>query len=254
MIKQFVSERGKIVPRRITGNCAKHQRKLTVEIKKARDRGADPLHRHAGPVGGRPMKVILREDVEKLGKAGEVVKVADGYGRNFLIPRQLAVLANVRNMKTLEHDRRVIETRAKKTRKAAEAPAATLSAVSLTLPAKAGEEGKLFGAITSRDIAEALEKAGMTVDRKSIQLAEPIKQLGDYKVKIRVAADVVPEISVSVVPKSSIRSGIHSGRGASMDGSRATPPAATTPPSAFLPTTSTPSRPSWPPSSSTTTS
>lgn len=147
------------------------------------------------------MKIILREDVEKLGKAGEVVKVKDGFGRNYLIPRKLAVLANVRNMKALDHDRRTIETRAKKTRKTAEATAATLSSVSLTLPAKAGEEGKLFGAITSRDIAEALGKAGVTVDRKAIQLADPIKQVGDYKVKIRVATDVLPEISVSVVPE-----------------------------------------------------
>ena len=147
------------------------------------------------------MKIILREDVEKLGKAGEVVKVKDGYGRNYLIPRQLAVLANVRNMKALDHDRRTIETRAKKIRKTAEATATTLSAVSLTLPAKAGEEGKLFGAITSRDIAAALGKAGVIVDRKAIQLADPIKQVGDYKVKIRVAADVLPEISVSVVPE-----------------------------------------------------
>jgi len=147
------------------------------------------------------MKIILREDVETLGKAGEVIKVKDGYGRNYLIPRQLAVLANVRNMKALDHDRRTIETRAKKTRKTAEATAATLSAVSLILPAKAGEEGKLFGAITSRDIAEALGKAGVIVDRKAIQLADPIKQVGDYKVKIRVAADVFPEISVSVVPE-----------------------------------------------------
>ena len=147
------------------------------------------------------MKIILREDVEKLGKAGEIVKVKDGFGRNYLIPRKLAVMANVRNMKALDHDRRTIETRAKKTRKTAEATAATLSAVSLILPAKAGEEGKLFGAITSRDIAEALGKAGVTVDRKAIQLADPIKQVGDYKVKIRVAADVFPEISVSVVPE-----------------------------------------------------
>ena len=147
------------------------------------------------------MKIILREDVEKLGKAGEVVKVKDGFGRNYLIPQKLAVLANVRNMKALDHDRRTIETRSKKTRKTAEATAATLSAVSLILPAKAGEEGKLFGAITSRDIAEALGKAGLTIDRKAIQLADPIKQVGDYKVKIRVAADVFPEISVSVVPE-----------------------------------------------------
>ena len=148
------------------------------------------------------MKVILREDVEKLGKAGEVVKVADGYGRNYLIPRKLAVLADVRNMKALEHDRRVIETRANKARKSAEATAGRLAAVSLTLPAKAGEEGRLFGAVTSRDIAEALEKSGVPVDRKTVQLPEPIKQVGDYKVKVRVGADVVPEVSVRVVPES----------------------------------------------------
>ena len=147
------------------------------------------------------MKVILREDVEKLGKAGEIVKVADGYGRNFLIPKQLAVPADVRNVRTLEHDKRVIEARAKKTRKAAESLAEKIAAVSLTLPARAGEEGKLFGAITSRDIALALEKAGVPVDRKLVQLAEPIKQLGDYRVKVRLGAEIVPEISVSVVPE-----------------------------------------------------
>ncbi len=147
------------------------------------------------------MKVILREDVDKLGKAGEIVKVADGYGRNFLIPKQLAVPADVRNVRALEHDKRVIEARAKKARKAAESLAEKVAAVSLTLPARAGEEGKLFGAITSRDIAVALEKAGVPVDRKLVQLAEPIKQLGDYKVKVRLGAEIVPEISVSVVPE-----------------------------------------------------
>ena len=148
------------------------------------------------------MKVILREDVEKLGKAGEVVKVADGFGRNFLLPRQLAVPANVRNLKSLEHDRRVIEARVKKTRKTAESLATRLSSVSLTIPAKAGEEGKLFGAITSRDIAEALGKAGVPVDRKTVLLSDPIKQLGDYKVKIKAGGDLAPEISVSVVAES----------------------------------------------------
>lgn len=147
------------------------------------------------------MKVILREDVEKLGKAGEIVKVADGYGRNFLIPKQLAVPADIRNVRTLEHDKRVIEARAKKTRKTAESLAEKIAAVSLTLPARAGEEGKLFGAITSRDIALALEKAGVPVDRKLVLLAEPIKQLGDYKVKVKLGAEIVPEISVSVVPE-----------------------------------------------------
>ena len=148
------------------------------------------------------MKVILREDVEKLGKAGDVVKVADGFGRNYLIPRQLAVPANVRNLKALEHDRRVIEARAKKTRKTAESLAEKLASVSLTISAKAGEEGKLFGAITSRDIAEAMEKAGVPVDRKTVLLQDPIKQLGDYKVKIKAGSDLHPEISVSVVAES----------------------------------------------------
>jgi len=148
------------------------------------------------------MKVILREDVEKLGKAGDVVKVADGFGRNYLIPRQLAVPANVRNLKALEHDRRVIEARAKKTRKTAESLVEKLASVSLTISAKAGEEGKLFGAITSRDIAEAMDKAGVPVDRKSVLLQDPIKQLGDYKVKIKAGPDLHPEISVSVVAES----------------------------------------------------
>jgi large subunit ribosomal protein L9 len=148
------------------------------------------------------MKVILREDVEKLGKAGDVVKVADGFGRNYLIPRQLAVPADVRNLKALEHDRRVIEARAKKSRKSAESLATRLASVSLTIPAKAGEEGKLFGAITSRDIADAMEKAGVPVDRKNVLLQDPIKQLGDYKVKIKAGTDLHPEISVSVVAES----------------------------------------------------
>ncbi len=147
------------------------------------------------------MKVILREDVDKLGKAGDIVKVADGYGRNYLIPRQLAVPADVRNVRALEHDKRVIEARAKKARKAAESLAEKVAAVSLKLPARAGDEGKLFGAITSRDIAEALGKAGLAIDRKLVQLAEPIKQLGDYKVKVRLGAEIVPEVSVSVVPE-----------------------------------------------------
>ena len=145
------------------------------------------------------MKVILREDVENLGKAGDVVKVADGYGRNYLIPKRLAVQADVRNLRTLEHDRRVIEARAKRNRRTAEETGSRLSTLSLTIPAKAGEEGKLFGAVTARDIAEALGKAGVVVDRRTVLLLEPIKQTGEYRVKVKVGTDVVPEISVAVV-------------------------------------------------------
>jgi len=145
------------------------------------------------------MKVILREDIESLGKAGDVVKVADGYGRNYLIPRRLAVRADVRNLRALEHDRRVIEGRAQKIRKGAEELGVKLASLSLTIPAKAGEEGKLFGAVTSRDIAEALARAGVSVDRKSVLLPEPIKQIGEYRVKVKAGTDVVPEVPVSVV-------------------------------------------------------
>jgi large subunit ribosomal protein L9 len=145
------------------------------------------------------MKVILREDVETLGKAGDVVKVADGYGRNYLIPKRLAVLADVRNLRALEHDRRVIGARAKKTRTTAEELGGKLSSLFLTIPAKAGEGGKLFGAVTSRDIAQALEQAGVPVDRKMVLLDEPIKQIGEYKVKVKAGTEMVPEISVKVV-------------------------------------------------------
>ncbi len=145
------------------------------------------------------MKVILQEDVDTLGKAGDIVKVADGYGRNYLIPKRLAVPADVRNLRALEHDRRVIEARSKKVRRSAEEMGGRLSSLSLTIPAKAGEEGKLFGAVTSRDIAEALERAGVAVDRRMVLLEEPIKQVGDYKVKIKAGTDIVPEVSVSVV-------------------------------------------------------
>jgi len=145
------------------------------------------------------MKVILREDVENLGKAGDVVKIADGFGRNYLIPKRLAVLADVRNLRALEHDRRVIGARAKKTRKTAEELGGKLSSLFLTIPAKAGEGGKLFGAVTSRDIAQALEQAGVPVDRKMVLLDEPIKQIGEYKVKVKAGTEMVPEISVKVV-------------------------------------------------------
>ncbi len=145
------------------------------------------------------MKVILQEDVENLGKAGDIVKVADGYGRNYLIPKRLAIPAGVRNLRALEHDRRVIEARAKKVRRSAEEMGERLSSLSLTIPAKAGEEGRLFGAVTSRDVAEALERAGVAVDRRMVLLEEPIKQVGEYRVKVKAGTDIVPEVSVSVV-------------------------------------------------------
>lgn len=145
------------------------------------------------------MKVILREDVKSLGGAGSVVNVAAGYARNCLIPKSLAVEANTKNLKALEHEKKKIEERIKKIRNAAQGLAETLSRLTLTLSAKAGEEEKLFGSITTMDIAEALHKEGFDIDRKKIIFDEPIKRLGSYSVGIKIHPDVTPHVTVQVV-------------------------------------------------------
>ncbi len=147
------------------------------------------------------MKVILQEDVKSLGKMGDVVNTSDGYARNYLIPKKLAVEANVKNVKSLEHEKKKLDDKAKKIRTEAQGLAGKLSAVSLTLRAKAGEEEKLFGSITNKDIAEALKEQGIDVDRKKILLDEPIKRLGSYTVGVKVHPDVTAQVNVSVVPE-----------------------------------------------------
>jgi large subunit ribosomal protein L9 len=145
------------------------------------------------------MKVILKEDVKSLGTIGSVVNVADGYARNYLIPKNLAVEANVKNVKSLEHEKRKIEERARKIRNAAQDLATRLSSLTLTLAAKAGEEEKLFGSITTMDIAEALKREGFDVDRKKIVLDEPIKRLGSHTVGVRIHSDVTSQLTIHVV-------------------------------------------------------
>src|SRR6266496_3724225 len=116
------------------------------------------------------MKVILQEDVKNLGKMGEVVNVTDGYGRNYLIPKKFAVEANIKNISAMEHEKRKIEEKAKKIKISAQGLSDKISTLSLTLHAKAGEEERLFGSITTMDIAEALKKEGIDIDRKKILL------------------------------------------------------------------------------------
>lgn len=145
------------------------------------------------------MDVILREDVEKLGHAGEVVTVKDGYGRNFLLPRGLAYLATDGNRRRLDEEQRRRDRHAAAEVSGARDVAAKLEAVSLSFTMKAGEGDKLFGSVTAGDIAERLKAEGMEVDRKAVELDEPIKALGVYKVPIRLHADVKPEIRVWVV-------------------------------------------------------
>jgi large subunit ribosomal protein L9 len=144
------------------------------------------------------MKLILKEDVENLGEIGAIVDVANGYGRNFLLPRNLAVEANPRNIKEFEHQKKSIMAKVKKLRATAEDIAEKISAVAISLEAKAGEEDKLFGSVTSKDIAEAISQKGVEVDKRKIVLDEPIKRLGEYEVTVKVQQDVTATVKVEV--------------------------------------------------------
>ncbi|MBI3603906.1 MAG: 50S ribosomal protein L9 [Nitrospirae bacterium] len=147
------------------------------------------------------MKVILQENVEGVGHLGDLLEVSAGFARNYLLPRKKALEANPRSVKALEHTKRVMAEKAKKEKLEIEAFAKKVSAVSLTLPAQVGKDDKLFGSVTSKDIAEALAEQGFTVDRRKIQLAQPIKELGTVAVAVKLHRDVTATISVHVVKK-----------------------------------------------------
>jgi large subunit ribosomal protein L9 len=145
------------------------------------------------------MEIILREDVQHLGKAGEMVKVKDGYARNYLLPKGLAYVATEGNRKRVTFEAERI-ARARATEKqAAEGEAAKLAGLSLTFAMKVGEEDKLYGSVTASDIQRRLEEQGVHVDKRKIDLAEPIRALGEFPVGIKLHAEVRPEISVVVV-------------------------------------------------------
>ncbi len=145
------------------------------------------------------MKVILKDNIEGLGKAGQIINVKDGYARNFLLPRGLALIADEKNMKLLEYQRKKIEEEAKKKLQDAQSIAERMSNITLTLKAKAGEDLKLFGSITPKDIAEALEKEGFNIDKKQINIAEPIKRIGEYEVEVKLASNVSAKVKLNVV-------------------------------------------------------
>ena len=145
------------------------------------------------------MEVILREDVEKLGNRGQVVKVAPGYARNFLLPKRLAVAATDANKKIVEQERQAALRRDAKEAADASDLGKMLQAVSISIAQKAGENDQLFGSVTAKDIAEALEKQGYTIDRRKIHLNEPIKTLGEFKIPVRLHRDVTVDVALNVV-------------------------------------------------------
>ncbi len=145
------------------------------------------------------MKVILKEDIPKLGTMGETVQVAPGYGRNYLIPQGKAVLATSKNFKELEHQRQLILRKAELIRKDAESFAEKFKGLTLTLSRKVVEEDKIYGSVSVSDISQALKEAGVEIERKLIKLDAPIKSLGEFQVPVKVHADVTAEITVQVV-------------------------------------------------------
>ncbi len=149
------------------------------------------------------MRVILQENVEGLGYLGDVLTVADGYARNFLLPRKKAVVAEERQVKLLQHLKRQIDQKAKKELEALGDIGKQMSNVSLTFEVQTGKDDKLFGSVTSKDIAEKLAAQGTTVDRRKIQLSHPLKELGTFPVPIKLHRDVVANITVALVKKAS---------------------------------------------------
>lgn len=145
------------------------------------------------------MEVILREEIDTLGHRGDVVKVAAGYARNFLLPRKLAVAATESNKKIVEQERQAHLKREAKEHAGAAELGKMMAAVEVTIAQKAGENDQLFGSVTAADVANALEKQGYTIDRRKVALDEPIKTLGDFKVTVKLHRDVAVEIPVHVV-------------------------------------------------------
>jgi len=147
------------------------------------------------------MKVILLEDVDALGKLGDTVNVKNGYARNYLIPRNLALPATARNLKAQAHKFKDIELKRSKIVDDAQSLADKIAGVSLTFNRKTGEKGRLFGSVTNMDIADALEEKGLTINRRDIVLPEPIKSLGEYDVQVKLHHEVSPVVKITVLPE-----------------------------------------------------
>jgi len=145
------------------------------------------------------MEVILREHVDKLGRRGEVVKVADGYARNYLLPRKLALLVTEGNKKQIERERSKFEAKEAEEQTVAQAMAERLAAVEIVIARKVGETEALYGSVTTADIADGLTAKGFEIERRKLQLAEPIKQLGEFEIPVKLHRDVAAKVKVKVV-------------------------------------------------------
>ena len=150
------------------------------------------------------MEIILKETIPSLGKAGDMVKVANGYARNFLLPKGKAIFANKKNMSQIERQQASILTKAAKEHDEFDALAAKLGELEISIPVRVGEMDRLYGSVTNLDIANVIESQGYSIDRKKIQLDEPIKALGEFEVSIKLSPDVRAIVKVNVVPQESL--------------------------------------------------
>jgi len=144
------------------------------------------------------MEVILREHVENLGRRGDVVKVADGYARNYLLPRKLALTVNEGNRRQIDRERKIVETREAEERQVAEALAARVAELELVVTRRVGENDVMYGSVTAADIVEGLAARGFEIEKRRVQLHEPLKQLGEFRVPIRLHREVTAEVKIVV--------------------------------------------------------
>lgn len=147
------------------------------------------------------MEVILHEDVPSLGQVGEIVKVKDGYARNYLLPRKIAVVANSKNVREMDHQKRIVAVKKAQLKVKAEELAAKLASVSVTITKEAGEEDKIFGSVTTMEISNTLRAEGYIIDKRHIKIAEPIKKIGVYDISVRLHPEVDGVVKVWVVKK-----------------------------------------------------
>ena len=150
------------------------------------------------------MKLLLKEDVTGLGFCGDEIEVKDGYGRNFLIPNGKALLATPKNLKQFKHQKSIVNGRLKKVKAAADALAQEIEKVTCTLKKKVGDQGKLFGSVTTQEISESLRAQGVELDRRKIQLGEPIKSPGDFEVPVKLHPDVTAKVKVIVMQEETV--------------------------------------------------
>jgi large subunit ribosomal protein L9 len=149
------------------------------------------------------MKLILKETVDRLGKMGEIVDVANGYARNYLLPKGLGLVTTPRNVKELEHLKKVVEDKVKKEKRHVEDVAKEITGISLTIPVQVGAEGQLFGSVTARDITDAILAQGIVIDRHNVILEKPIKELGSFFISVKLPHDITAQVKVEVTASAS---------------------------------------------------